>query len=161
MFSDESSGGTGDTGETDTGTSGSTITGQGLPAPNAPFTSSEFFASSDITGYLSKLYTWSIGIGAALAIFMLTWAGYTYVTSAGNPDAVNQAKEYIIGAILGLLLLILAGLFYKALKSPTKEGAVGSPSATSTINPDLPSQEEIIETTPQPAGDVLPDINPA
>lgn len=77
--------------------------------------SGEFFGTN-LTSYSEKLYIWSIGIAGSLAIIMLIYAGYLYVTSMGNPDQINSAKEIIIGALSGLALLILASLILQSLK---------------------------------------------
>lgn len=76
--------------------------------------SGEFFGNN-LKEYSEKLYVWSIGIAGSLAIIMLIYAGYLYVTSMGNPDQINSAKEIIIGALSGLLLLILASLILRSL----------------------------------------------
>ena len=110
---------------------------------------------------INKYYIWGVVI---LVICILLFFFFSPPFSLYKNIDTNIFANYgnFIAGLLGSMIALFAAiLFYKALKSPTKEGAVGSPSATSTINPDLPSQEEIIETTPQPAGDVLPDINPA
>jgi hypothetical protein len=63
--------------------------------------------------YISNIYNWSIGVAAGLAVIMLIYAGYLYVTSAGNPESINLAKEIIIGAIAGFVFLILAALILR------------------------------------------------
>jgi hypothetical protein len=76
--------------------------------------SGEFFGT-DLKTYSEKLYAWSIGIAGSLAIIMLIFAGYLYVTSMGNSDQINSAKEIIVGALSGLALLILASLILRGL----------------------------------------------
>lgn len=58
--------------------------------------------------YISHLYTYAIWIATGLALIMVIYGGYKYTTSSGNPDVLTEAKEIIIGALVGLLLLILA-----------------------------------------------------
>lgn len=69
----------------------------------------------DLPEYVSNLYTWSIGVAAGLAVIMLIYAGYLYVTSSGNPEQINLAKEIIIGAIAGFVFLILAALILRTV----------------------------------------------
>lgn len=76
---------------------------------------SGFSVNSTLSCYLNDIYKWSIGVAAGLAVIMLLYAGYSYATSGGNADTINQAKEIIVGAIAGLVLLILAALILRAL----------------------------------------------
>lgn len=75
----------------------------------------EPFFSNSFELYLPGFYMWSLGIGAALAVAVIMWGGFDYATSGGDVEKINQAKEKITGAILGLLILILAALILRAL----------------------------------------------
>jgi len=68
-----------------------------------------------IQEYLANLYSWSIGVAGMLAIIMIIWAGYIYITSAGSSDGNNKAKEMIISALAGLIFLLAARLFLSTL----------------------------------------------
>jgi len=59
------------------------------------------------------LYKWAIPLGSALAALVIIYAGYLYATSQGNPDSVKMAKDLIIGALVGLALIILAGVILR------------------------------------------------
>jgi len=61
-------------------------------------------------------YTRAIQFGSPLAIIILIIAGYRYITSAGNPEALGEAKGLMTGAIVGLLVLVLAGLIMHTIK---------------------------------------------
>lgn len=60
------------------------------------------------SGFTSKLFTLSLGIAGGIAILLIIVGGLQIQTSIGNPDRVNQGKEIIEGAIIGLLLIILS-----------------------------------------------------
>lgn len=62
---------------------------------------------------VTKLYQWGIGLGGSLAVLIMIYAGYIYATSQGNPDSIKLAKDLIIGAIVGLALIILAGVILR------------------------------------------------
>ncbi len=57
--------------------------------------------------YFSDFYKFALIVGASLGILMIVWAGYLYMFSAGDATKMNAAKEYILGAIIGLALLYL------------------------------------------------------
>jgi hypothetical protein len=48
------------------------------------------------------------GIAGALALLVITIAGFRYVLSAGDPQAIANAKNAIIYALIGLLIAIFA-----------------------------------------------------
>ncbi|MFA6493383.1 MAG: hypothetical protein WCV58_04550 [Patescibacteria group bacterium] len=76
-------------------------------------TEKELRTAGTIGNYITILYKWLIPFGAGLAVLMIIYAGYLYITSGGNPDNIKQAKDYIIGALVGLALIILAGIILK------------------------------------------------
>lgn len=65
--------------------------------------------------YLAAVYIWATEIAGTIAILMVIYGGYRYITSQGDQAAVTEAKEIIIGAITGLLLLLLAYIILKAI----------------------------------------------
>ena len=50
-----------------------------------------------------------VGLLGAIAVIMIIWAGWTYVTSAGASDKVMLAKRTILYAVIGLVVTIMAG----------------------------------------------------
>ncbi|MGF7229098.1 MAG: pilin [Candidatus Saccharibacteria bacterium] len=65
--------------------------------------------SSDFTaGQPAKIQTIVFGISGAIALLIIVIAGFQYVTSQGNPQSVAKAKNAIIYAGVGLVVLILA-----------------------------------------------------
>ncbi len=58
-------------------------------------------------GNSSKIFLWAIGIGAILAFGVITYSGVIWSLS-GISEEKSHAKDYIFGAIQGLVLLIVA-----------------------------------------------------
>jgi uncharacterized membrane protein len=54
---------------------------------------------------------YAVALASIAAVVMITIAGHIYLTSGGSPEAVNQAKEIIIGSLIGLAVIIMAGIF--------------------------------------------------
>ncbi|MBI5732266.1 MAG: hypothetical protein HY982_02820, partial [Candidatus Magasanikbacteria bacterium] len=69
--------------------------------------------------YIKTVYTYLVGVGGIVAVVMLIWGGFTYLTAAGSPERISSAKSTIGSSLLGMLLL------------------VGSYTLLYTINPDL------------------------
>ena len=65
--------------------------------------------------YINCIYRFATWLAIGLAILMFIWGGYKYITSQGNPDSIEEAKTIISGAVIGLVLLILARLILMAI----------------------------------------------
>ncbi|MDO8264851.1 MAG: hypothetical protein Q7T34_00595 [Candidatus Parcubacteria bacterium] len=68
-----------------------------------------------LTVFIQYLYEWSIAIGGLAAFFALIWAGFLYLTSAGNTGRIKEAKERINSAVLGLVLLLSSFLILNTI----------------------------------------------
>lgn len=58
-----------------------------------------------LSEYIAGIYKYSIGIVAILATIVLMISGVTWMTAAGNQTRVGEAKQWITGAITGLVLV--------------------------------------------------------
>ncbi|MBI4054288.1 MAG: hypothetical protein HY397_03090 [Candidatus Doudnabacteria bacterium] len=54
------------------------------------------------------IYNWALGISAILALLIIIFAGYLYISAGGNAQRVELAKEMFTGAMIGLIILIAA-----------------------------------------------------
>lgn len=60
--------------------------------------------SDTIANILLPVYFWA-GVAAVIVIIV---AGFFFVTSHGDPNLVSRAKQAIIGAVIGLVVILLA-----------------------------------------------------
>ncbi|OYW84060.1 hypothetical protein B7Z17_04685, partial [Candidatus Saccharibacteria bacterium 32-49-10] len=102
-----------------------------------------FFAntSSAITSmreYVLPVVQILAGLGGLVAVFFIIQAGYMYMTSSGKPDQMEQAKDVLKKAILGLVIILAAITLTTILTS-----AYGTPN--NPANATLPSLEAIQE----------------
>ncbi len=65
--------------------------------------------------YIGCIYEFATYLAVGLAVIMVIYGGYKYITSQGNPDALGEAKEIIGGAIIGLVVLGLAYLILSSI----------------------------------------------
>lgn len=65
---------------------------------------------SNFLAYVNAVFTFSLKLGVALTSLMLIYAGYKYMTSQGNPTAINEAKDIMIGSLSGFIMLLLVYL---------------------------------------------------
>lgn len=70
--------------------------------------------------YMSAILKFSLRIGFALAVLMIVYAGIKYLTSQGNQTQINDAKEILLGAIIGFTMLILISVILSFLGIPFK-----------------------------------------
>ena len=98
-----------------------------IPDIETPTTTKTF-----LPAYIEYIFTWAIIIAGLLAFFALVYGGILYLTSAGNPSKMSDAKEQVIAGFLGLIILLSSYLILKTidpqlviLKKPTMEQAIG------------------------------------
>lgn len=76
--------------------------------------------SKPIDQTLDTVANYVIGVLIVIAIFMIIWAGYTFVAHGTDPDAVGKARTRILFAAVGIIVALLAkgivGLVLSALQ---------------------------------------------
>jgi|GEM_PF-3362567 RsiW-degrading membrane proteinase PrsW (M82 family) len=85
----------------------------GLPIPSGE--QPPVRTTRNIITYTHTLYEFASIIASVLAVVMIIYGGLKYLFSGGANEKVNDAKEIIISAISGLLLLIFANLFLQLI----------------------------------------------
>ena len=75
--------------------------GVGVDVPSEPNRTDYNFPD-----YVCAVYKYSLLIGASLSALMIIWAGYKYLTSQGNQTQISDAKDIIIGTLIGFALLV-------------------------------------------------------
>lgn len=110
------------------------------------FTTPAFAVSTpqEISSYTSSTLQLITAIALAASVFFLIKGGYLYITASGNPDGLENAKRTIKNALIGLILVLGAGLFVSILTNSL--GAPTSSTSTSAVN--IPT----IESTTPPSG---------
>jgi len=74
----------------------------GVPIPGSNGTSEASYGE-----YIESAYGFAMKLGIGLTTLMVIYAGYKYMTSQGNPTAINEAKDIIVGSLSGFALLLL------------------------------------------------------
>ncbi len=65
-------------------------------------------AGTTISGLIDKIATWLLGIGSTIAVIIVIWAAFLFMTSGGNQVKVTTARKTLWYAIIGLAVLLLA-----------------------------------------------------
>ena len=74
-----------------------------------------------IAEYIAAIYQYLVGAATILAIVMIMYGGFRWITAAGDAGKIGEAKKTIVGAAVGLAI------------------ALGSYTILALINPDLVS----------------------
>jgi len=67
-------------------------------------------AGQNLAGWVQSFYMFSMVGGVFLAVGVIVWAGLRYTLAAGNPSTQSDARDQILQALLGLVLLFGAYL---------------------------------------------------
>lgn len=59
-------------------------------------------------GVISKAANIIASIAGIAAVIMIIVSGFSYVTSAGNTESATKARQRILGAVIGLVIVALA-----------------------------------------------------
>lgn len=61
-----------------------------------------------IESVLTSVIYWILGISGGIAVLFLILGGLQYITSSGNKDKAEQAKQTILYAVIGLIVIALS-----------------------------------------------------
>ena len=70
-----------------------------------------------LPAYVKYIFNFSIMIAGLIAFGALVYGGFRYLTSAGNPAAISDAKDRIFSAFLGLIILLCSYLILVTINS--------------------------------------------
>jgi hypothetical protein len=62
--------------------------------------------ASYLAEYIAAIYQYMVGIATILAIVMIMYGGFRWITAAGNPETIGRAKDTIVSAIIGLAIAL-------------------------------------------------------
>jgi len=78
-------------------------------------------------GLTTNLLNWFFIIAAALCVAVIVWAGITYATAGGDEEKVERAKNRLIYAIIGVVLIIAAYAIVRVIYSAISGGNIPTP----------------------------------
>lgn len=55
------------------------------------------------------LWKFAFGIGGGITLIMISYSAFLFMTSEGNPDKMGLSKEFLVAAISGLAVIVMAG----------------------------------------------------
>lgn len=64
--------------------------------------------TNDLPTFLSFTLKWVLGIAGGIIFLMFLLTGYTFLTSSGNPEKLQAAKENLVSIFSGLILIFFS-----------------------------------------------------
>ena len=80
-----------------------------------------------------------IGLASVAVVFFLVRGGYLYITSTGNPTALEEAKKTIRNALIGLVIVIGAAVFSSMLNNAMTQPATNATTTALSLSPIVPA----------------------
>ena len=77
----------------------------------------------DVIDGVVNIFLWIIGL---LAIIYLIWGGMMYVTAGGDAEKAGKGRTAITNAIIGIIIVALAIVIYRAVVGGISGGDTGS-----------------------------------
>jgi NADH:ubiquinone oxidoreductase subunit 6 (subunit J) len=74
----------------------------------------------NLTGIIKTIVNILSVLVGVVAIIMIIWAGFKYVTSGGDSNKVTSAKNALIYALIGLIIVALAQLMVRFVLAEAK-----------------------------------------
>lgn len=82
------------------------------------------FSASSLGGVVSSFITLLFILVGLIALFFLVWGGIKWLMSEGDKNAVEGARNHIINAVIGLIVIFLSYLIVNFLLAFLTGGAV-------------------------------------
>ena len=73
---------------------------------------------NDIAAFVINIFSWIVG---AVSVIMIIYGGFRYITSGGDSNGVTAAKNTILYAIIGLVIVALAQIIVNFVLNKTSE----------------------------------------
>lgn len=73
---------------------------------------------SDLLALVINIFSWVVGVVAVIFIIV---AGFKYITSGGDSTKVKSAKDTLVYALVGLVVVVLAQVLVKFVLTKTNE----------------------------------------
>lgn len=96
----------------DTNIAGELCAGANIDSPNSSSNCETGSGGSvqTLASDVINIFSWVVGI---VSVIMIIYGGFRYITSAGNDSSVTSAKNTILYAIIGLVVVAISQILVK------------------------------------------------
>lgn len=71
-----------------------------------------------------NILQWLIIAGGYVALYFIIWGGFKYITSTGDPQKVTSAKNTIVNAVIGLVIVLASVAIIRTIQASIKGSVV-------------------------------------
>ncbi len=97
---------------------------------------SGFKKASSVPEFIAPIIQWALGTAGLLAVAVIIYGGYMYITSRGNQITTERAKTIVLYAVIGLVVIILSFFVVAAVFQ------IYDPPGADPLSPDSPFSNE-------------------
>lgn len=65
-------------------------------------------ANVDLVKVVTNIINWVMGLLGLVAVVVIIWAGFLWMTAGGNEDQLKKAKDKVIQGVIGLVMIMAA-----------------------------------------------------
>jgi type IV secretory pathway VirB2 component (pilin) len=65
-------------------------------------------STQDLSTSVNKIIAWALGSLGLIAVVLIVYGGFMWMTAGGNEERISKAKQIISAAIIGLIIILLA-----------------------------------------------------
>lgn len=98
-------------------------------------------SNTEVANFTHDTLTTLIILASTAVVFFLIRGGYLYITSTGNPAALDEAKRTIRNALIGLVIVIAAAFISSLLESSMIQPSSGTTTTALQLAPIQPTEQ--------------------
>lgn len=99
-------------------------------------------SNNEVAKFSNETLYGFVVIAALAAVFFLIRGGYLYITSTGNPAALDEAKSTIKKALIGLAIVIAAGVISSIISASFTQPVPGTNPTSINLVPIQPAETD-------------------
>jgi hypothetical protein len=115
---------------------------------NGPYLGLEYgqytgLSGGDLRLTVASIINVALGVLGAVAVSLIVYAGFLWMTAAGNDEQVDKAKSVMSAAVIGLAIImsayVITQFVFQSLTRATKGGAQSQSGARCSVGIDCTS----------------------
>jgi hypothetical protein len=91
--------------------------------------------TTQLSDYFKYVFNFSVWIVGFIIVAVFVYAGFLYITSQGNPGLLSDAKERIVAALIGSLILLASYIIFNTINPQIIDQPINVPESTEVIIP--------------------------
>ncbi len=98
-----------------------------LAQPNCQALGGVNCTTGDAKSIIITVLNYALGFAFLIAVVMLVFGGFRYMTSAGNEEMAGKGKKTIINALIGIVVIILSYVIVSVISRTVSNVGTSTP----------------------------------